>query len=94
MVLGRGGRGGFVNINEFGIDNPLHFGAWAFESSASLHSTQTMLKRKIQGAIGRGESVFFFGHFILDETAPANSAHAAENPASAAGLISWRHRSS
>lgn len=79
VVLGRGGRGGFVNINEFGIDNPYHFGAWAFESSASLHSTQTMLKRKIQGAIGRGECVFFFGHFILDETAPANSAHAGAN---------------
>lgn len=79
VVLGRGGRGGFVNINEFGIDNPLHFGAWAFESSASLYSTQTMLKRKIQGAIGRGESVFFFGHFILDETDPANVAHAGAN---------------
>jgi len=76
VVLGRGGRCGYCHINEFGIDNPLHFGAWAFESSASLYSTQTMLKRKIQGAIGRGECVFFFGHFILDETDPANSAHA------------------
>ncbi len=79
VVLGRGGRCGYVNINELGIDNPLHFGAWAFESSASLHTTQTMLKRKIQGAIGRGECVFFFGHFILNEKAPEYAAHANAN---------------
>ncbi len=79
VVLGRGARDGSVKLNEFGIDNPLHMGSWAFESSASLYTTQTMLKRKIQGAIGRGESMIFFGHFILDETAPANSAHAGAN---------------
>lgn len=79
VVLGRGGRQGNVNINEFGIDNPLHFGAWPFESSALLYTTQTTLKKKILGAIGRGESIFLFGHFILDETDPANAAHAAAN---------------
>ena len=79
VVLGRGARGGSVNINEFGIDNPLHFGSWAFESSALLYSTQTMLKRKVQGAIGRGECLFFFGHFLLHAMAPANSAHANAN---------------
>lgn len=79
VVLGRGTRGGFCNINEFGIDNPLHIGSWAFESSATLYTTQTMLKRKVQGAIGRGECVIFYGHFILDETDPANSAHAGAN---------------
>jgi hypothetical protein len=79
VVLGRGGRSGYCNINEFGIDNPYHFGAWAFESSASLFSTQDMLKRKIAGAIGRGECVFFFGHFILDEKDPANIAHVNAN---------------
>ncbi len=83
VVLGRGSRGGSVNINEFGIDNPYHFGSWAFESSALLYTTQSTLKRKIQGAIGRGECLFFFGHFILDEKAPANIAHVSadlENP--------------
>jgi len=79
VVLGRGTRGGFCNINEFGIDNPLHIGSWPFESSATLYTTQTMLKRKVQGAIGRGECIIFYGHFVLDETAPANSAHAGAN---------------
>lgn len=79
VAFARGGRNGNVNINEFGIDNPLHFGAWPFESSASLYTTQTTLKNKILGAIGRGDSVFIFGHFILDETDPANIAHVNAN---------------
>jgi hypothetical protein len=79
VCFGRGGRQGNVNINEFGIDNPLHFGSWPFESSALLYTTQTTLKKKITGAIGRGDSVFLFGHFILDETAAANIAHANAN---------------
>ena len=68
VVLGRGTRGGFCNINEFGIDNPLHIGSWPFESSATLYTTQTMLKRKVQGAIGRGECIIFYGHFIQNES--------------------------
>ena len=79
VVFGRGGRQGNVNINEFGIDNPLHFGSWPFESSALLYTTQTTLKKKLLGALGRGDSVFLFGHFILDETDPANAAHASAN---------------
>ena len=75
----RGGRQGNCNINEFGIDNPLHIGSWPFESSASLYTTQTTLKKKILGAIGRGDCIFLFGHFILDETDPANVAHASAN---------------
>ena len=76
IAFGRSTRGGMVMVDEFGIDNPLHIGSWAFESSASLYTTQTMLKRKVQGAIGRGECIIFYGHFILDETAAAYSAHA------------------
>ena len=79
IAFGRSTRGGMVMVDEMGIDNPLHIGSWAFESSASVYTTQTMLKRKVQGAIGRGECVIFYGHFILDETAPANSAHAGAN---------------
>lgn len=77
---GRGGRGGSCNVNEFGIDNPLHFGSWPFESSASLYTTQTTLKNKILGAIGRGDCIFIFGHFILDETTLLPTVVDLENP--------------
>lgn len=76
VAFGRGGRGGNVFINEFGIDNPLQFGAWAFESSASLYTKVSTLQRKIDGAKGRGDCVFLFGHFVLDEQAAGNEAHA------------------
>lgn len=79
VAFGRGGRHGNININEFGIDNPLHFGAWAFESSASLYTKLSTLQRKIAGAKGRGDCIHLFGHFILDETAPENAAHAGAN---------------
>jgi hypothetical protein len=69
----RAWRGGYAFPSEFGIDNPLNFGSFVMDSGAS--GTQTsFLQAKVQGAIDRGDHIWIFGHFILDDEDPANFA--------------------
>ena len=67
-----------VSVTEFGVDNPLHFGSVEMGSGATA-TTLTDLKNALAGAIGRGEHLWIYGHYVLDETDPANSAHANAN---------------
>lgn len=72
--LFRGIRGGTVKLSEFGVDNPLHFGSFEMGSGATA-TTLEYLKAKLTGAIGRGEHMWTYGHYILDDTDPANAAY-------------------
>ncbi len=63
-----------TTVTEFGVDNPLHFGSVEMGSGATA-TTLTDLKNALAGAIGRGEHLWTYGHYILDETDPANIAH-------------------
>lgn len=67
IAFGRGARGGMVFINEFGIDNPLHFGSFELGSGAGATTTPQIIA-KINAAINRGEHIWLFGHYIQDET--------------------------
>jgi hypothetical protein len=77
LVLGRSIAGGTVKINEFGVDNPLHFGSYELGSSGEALVVTQALINKITGAILRGEDFWFYGHYVLDETLPENVDHAA-----------------
>lgn len=63
---GRSTRGGMVFVNEFGIDNPLHFGSWVMDSGTFATRTSTIIA-KINAAIDRGEHIWIYGHYIQDE---------------------------
>jgi hypothetical protein len=78
IKLFRGSRGGTIKFNEFGIANPLHFGSFELGSGISATTLQ-FIKDKITGIIGRGEHMWLYGHYILDENDPANAAHANAN---------------
>jgi len=75
IKIGRGYRNGYTVVNEFGIDNPLHCGSFEMGSGATATQTST-LEAKIAGAIARGEHIQIYGHFILDDTDPANASYA------------------
>lgn len=75
IKLARGIKGGTVKISEFGIDNPLHFGSVEMGSGTTA-TTLEYVKNKLSGAIGRGEHMWTYGHYILDDTDPANAAYA------------------
>ena len=64
--FGRSTRGGFVFVNEFGVDNPLHFGSFVFDSGTYATTTSYIIA-KIQSAIARGEHIWLYGHYIQDE---------------------------
>lgn len=74
VKLFRGSKGGSVKINEFGVDNPLHFGSWEMGNGTTATTLQ-FIKDKLTGVIGRGENMWTYGHYILDDTNPANSAY-------------------
>lgn len=67
IQYGRSVRGGFVAINEFGIDNPLHFGAFVMDSG-NFATTTSFIISKVQAAVSRGEHIWIYGHYIQDET--------------------------
>ena len=73
--LFRGIKGGTVKISEFGIDNPLQFGSVEMGSGTTATTLQ-YVKDKLAGAIGRGEHMWTYGHYILDDADPANAAYA------------------
>ena len=64
--FGRSTRGGFVFVNEFGVDSPLHFGSFVFDSG-SYATTTSYIISKVQSAIARGEHIWLYGHYIQDE---------------------------
>lgn len=68
--IGRGSRNGYSSISEFGIDNPLNMGSYELGSGATA-TTTSYIAGKIQGAVDRGEHIWLYGHFILDENDPA-----------------------
>jgi hypothetical protein len=74
IKLARGIRGGTVKLSEFGIDVPLQFGSVEMGSGTTATSLQ-FVKDKLTGAIARGEHMWTYGHYILDDTNAANSAY-------------------
>jgi hypothetical protein len=64
--FGRSTRGGFVFVNEFGVDSPLHFGSFVFDSGTYATTTSYIIS-KVQSAIARGEHIWLYGHYIQDE---------------------------
>lgn len=67
LVLCRSYRSGMAMQNEFGLDNPLHIGSIEMGSGAA-GTTTTYVKNKLVGAIGRGDHMWTYGHYVLDET--------------------------
>lgn len=79
ITLGRAYRGGYTFVNELGIDNPLNFGSVVMDSGTTA-TRLSEIQTKVLGAIDRGEHLWIFGHFILDDEDPANAAYAPVNP--------------
>lgn len=75
VVVGRATRYGLTQINEFGINEPLNCGSYELGSGGGA-TTTSFIASKIQAAITRGEHIWLYGHFILDDTDPANAAFA------------------
>lgn len=81
VKFGRGSRGGFCQVNEFGVDNPLHFGSFELGSGTGA-TTLAFIQDKIAGAIGRGDHLWLYGHYILDESTVGGSVDTAYPPGS------------
>lgn len=79
VSFARAYRGGYTFVNELGIDNPLNMGSFVMDSGTS-YTRLSELQAKVAGAIARGEHIHIFGHFILDDTDPANAAYAPVDP--------------
>lgn len=77
--FGRGYRGGYTLVNEFGVDNPLNMGSFIMDSGA-VFLRLSELKAKILAAIARGDHIHIFGHFLLDDEDPANAAYFPVDP--------------
>jgi hypothetical protein len=67
VKYGRSTRGGMVFIDEFGVDNPLHFGSWVWDSG-TFATTTSQIIAKVNAAVERGEHIWLYGHYIQDET--------------------------
>lgn len=81
VKFGRGSRGGYCIVNEFGVDNPLHFGSFELGSGSGA-TTLAYIQGKIEGAIGRGDHIWLFGHYILDEATVGQAVDTAYPPGS------------
>lgn len=84
VKLFRAVRSGMCSQNEFGIDNPLNFGSIEMGSGAA-GTTTTYVKDKLAGAIGRGDHMWTYGHYVLDETTLLPTAVDLEYPPSLGG---------
>lgn len=62
----RGYAGSTIKLTEHGIDNPINFGSIEMGSGARA-TTVTQFTDALDGAIGRGESLMTYGHYVLDE---------------------------
>lgn len=79
IKFARGYRGGYTFVNELGIDNPLNIGSFVMDSGTN-YTRLSEIQAKVQGAIDRGEHIWIFGHFILDDEDPANAAYVPTSP--------------
>ena len=59
-------KGRSTAVTEFGVDNPLHFGSMEMGSGTTATSLDDV-KNALLGAIGRGEHLWTYGHYIQDE---------------------------
>lgn len=66
IAFGRSTRGGMIFVDEMGIDNPLHFGSFVWDSG-SFATTTSFIIAKINAAVERGEPIWLYGHYIQDE---------------------------
>jgi hypothetical protein len=66
IAYGRSTRGGMVFVDEMGVDNPLHFGSWVWDSG-SFATTTSQIIAKVNAAVDRGEHIWLYGHYIQDE---------------------------
>ncbi len=72
IYFGRSTRGGMVFVDEMGIDNPLHFGSWVWDSG-SFATTTSQIIAKVNAAVERGEPIWLYGHYIQDEATAGGS---------------------
>lgn len=86
VKLGRAARGGYAFLDEIGIDNPLNFGSFILDNGVTLATKTSYIQGKVAGAISRGVHLHLFGHFILDDEDPENSAYAPVDPDSPPGV--------
>lgn len=77
--FGRAYRGGYTFVHELGIDNPLNFGSFVMDSGTN-YTKLSEIKARVTGAIDRGEHIWIFGHYILDDEAAANVAYKPVDP--------------
>lgn len=75
VAVGRGTRYGMTQVNEFGINEPLNCGSFELGSGSGA-TTTSFIAAKIAAAVARGEHIWLYGHFILDDSDPGNSAYA------------------
>ncbi len=79
ITFGRAYRGGYTFVHELGIDNPLNFGSYVMDSGTN-YTRLSEIQAKVQGAVDRGDHIWIFGHFILDDEDPANAAYIPVDP--------------
>lgn len=79
ITLGRGYRGGYTFVSELGIDNPLHFGSFVMDSGTG-YTRLSEIQDKVTAAIERGDHIWIFGHFLLDDEDAANAAYVPVDP--------------
>lgn len=93
IYFGRSTRGGMVFVDEMGIDNPLHFGSWVWDSG-SFATTTSQIIAKVNAAVERGEPIWLYGHYIQDEATAGGSVDleyppgSGGNPAPPSGSLS------
>lgn len=85
VKFGRASRGGYAMLDECGLDNPLNFGSFNLDNGDATTCRTSYVAGKIKGAIARGVHVHLYGHFVLNDEDPANSAYAPTNPDYAPG---------
>ncbi len=83
IAYGRSTRGGMVFVDEMGVDNPLHFGSWVWDSGTYATTTSQIIA-KVNAAVERGEHIWLYGHYIQDE-ATAGGAVDLEYPPGSGG---------
>ena len=79
VKFGRAYRGGYTFVHELGIDNPLNFGSFVMDSGTN-YTRLSEIQAKVTGAISRGEHIWIFGHFILDDEDPVNASYKPVDP--------------
>lgn len=79
ITFGRAYRGGYTFVQELGIDNPLNFGSFVMDSGTG-YTRLSEIQAKVAAAVDRGDHIWIFGHFILDDEDSANAAYFPVDP--------------